>query len=56
MKFEVVKDGQPVFITEHEECVYPRKTLRQMSKSGYTFRIDGKRASLDKAVSLSKSV
>lgn len=54
MKFEVVKNGSPVFQTEHVECIHTAKQLRHISRSGYTFRIDGKRASLDKVMTLIK--
>ena len=54
MTFEVVKNSKAVFLTEHNECVYPAKTLRHLSKAGYTFRIDGKRASLDTVITTYK--
>ena len=54
MIFEVVKNSKAVFSTEHNECVYPAKTLRHLSKAGYTFRIDGKRASLDTVITTYK--
>lgn len=52
MIFEIVKDGQTVFVTEHKECIFPSRTLRTMSKAGYTFRLNGKRVSAEKINSL----
>lgn len=54
MKFEVIRNGATVFQTESSECLYPTNVLRVMSRSGYTFRIDDKRTSLDKAIQLTR--
>lgn len=52
MVFEIIKEGNVVFTTEHKECIYPIKTLRAMSKTGYSFRLNGKRATVEKIISL----
>ena len=45
--FEIVRQGTILFQTKHKECIPSAGTLKTMSKSGHTFRINGKRVSLD---------
>ena len=54
MKFEVKRNAQTLFFTEHVECIPPSEELREMSKSGHTFALDGRRISLDKAINFVK--
>ena len=54
MKFEVKRNTQTLFFTEHVECIPSPEELREMSKSGHTFALDGRRISLDKAINFVK--
>lgn len=46
MKFEVVKGGEKFMSTEHWECVYNDDILADMKKAGYSFKLDGKAATV----------
>lgn len=52
MKFEIIKNGNPVFVTEHMDCIHPIQILRSMNKAGYTFRIDGRKVSLTEVIKI----
>ena len=44
MLFEVFNEkGSRVFYTEHEGCLPAAAQIKQMQKTGYTFKVDGKR-------------
>lgn len=46
MTFEVRRGGEGKMKTEDLRCIYDETTLREMSRAGYDFYIDGKRATL----------
>lgn len=53
MLFEVIgADGKCKMSTKYPSCIYDEDILRHMAKVGYTFRVDGKRAGVDKVMEL----
>lgn len=51
MLFEVVnRDGQAIMQTEHMACIYEKDTLKAIQQSGYYFRLNGRRASLQTVI------
>lgn len=48
MTFEVRRDGEGKMKTEDPRCIYDETTLREMSRAGFEFYVDGKRVPLSK--------
>lgn len=46
MTFEVYRFGNCIMRTEYPECIYKKDILKAMQKAGYSFKIDGKSASI----------
>lgn len=54
MTFEVYRDNFCVMQTEQPRCIYDDSTLRDMSRSGYKFKLDGKTATIQKVIETRK--
>lgn len=46
MLFEVYKENKCMFSTDHKECIPDKDILKSMNKSGYTFKLKGKKINL----------
>lgn len=46
MLFKVMKDGRGLMATSSIKCIPSRALLQQMQRAGYTFRLDGKAATI----------
>ncbi len=45
--FEVCRDGVALMSTSSVAAIYDKETLSSMKRAGYTFKVNGKAASLD---------
>lgn len=45
--FEVCRDGVALMSTPSVDAIYDKETLSSMKRAGYTFKLNGKAASLD---------
>ena len=52
MKFEVLKNRQVVMSTTDVNCIYDDEILRSLKVAGYTFKINGKSATVKEVKSL----
>lgn len=52
MLFEVIKDDQIVACTNSISCIYSVEQLRDIQKAGFTFRLNGKKATINEVKSI----
>jgi hypothetical protein len=52
--FEVIKDKKCVMSTEHKDAIYDEDILSSMKSAGYTFRLNGKSATVKEVVEFTK--
>ena len=52
MLFEVIKDDQIVACTNNLNCIYSVEQLRDIQKSGFTFRLNGEQATINEVKSI----
>lgn len=42
MLFEIYRDKQRLWVTEHEECIPSAETIKAIKAAGYKILLDGK--------------
>ena len=52
--FEVIKDKKCVMSTEHKDAIYDEDILSSMKSAGYTFRLNGKSATIKEVIEFTK--
>lgn len=50
MLFQILKDGRGMMSTTSAKCVPSRALLLEMQRAGFSFRLDGKAATVQKVI------
>ena len=52
--FQVIKDKKSVMYTNHKEAIYQEEDLVSMKNAGYSFKLNGKSATIKEIIEFTK--